>query len=121
MTGRVRSLTVWRPRRIAVSSAMLLVASPRYSLISRCPVPSPTTTTPSPAGPGLPLHAPSVHTWIALAGTAGARCEDLGEDRGDDGAFDALPGAGRASAGSPASIATGSLPGAAVRFRAPAR
>src|SRR5262252_8222157 len=76
MTGRERSATVPRPRRIAVSSAMLLVASPRYSLISRCG-PSPTITTPRPARPGLPLHAPSVQTWIASAGAATASCDLL--------------------------------------------
>src|SRR6185369_3073158 len=99
---------------------MLLVASPRYSLISRSPGPSPRITTPSPAGPGLPLHAPSVQTWIAFSGTLVARAEDLPED-----VADGLPASreawGRASAGSPASNSASSLPGAGVRLREPAR
>src|SRR5262249_14944681 len=59
----------------------------------------------------LPLHAPSVHTWIALAGAA------------VEGAPRAAPpraSLGLDSAGSPASKSTGSLPGAGVRVRAPA-
>src|SRR5215469_6199611 len=48
-------------RRMPVSSATLLVASPRYSDRS-CVFPSgEMSTTPHPAGPGLPEHAPSVY------------------------------------------------------------
>src|ERR1019366_6287649 len=47
--------------RIAVSSATLFVAVPRYSKPS-CIFPfGDTSTTPDPAGPGLPEHAPSVY------------------------------------------------------------
>ena len=48
------------PRSIAVSSAMLLVPTPRYSPSSRRLPPS-MTTTPIPIGPGFPEQAPSVH------------------------------------------------------------
>ena len=60
-------------RSIAVSSAMLLVPTPRYSLCSRRLPPS-TATTPIPIGPGFPEHAPSVHSSSALPSrfTAGA-------------------------------------------------
>src|ERR1700734_208646 len=47
-------------RRIAVSSATLLVDVPRNSNPSWMPPPGRMTTIPDPAGPGLPEHAPSV-------------------------------------------------------------
>jgi len=37
-------------------------------------------TTPIPAGPGLPEHAPSVHTWIALSGIDAAVAIDAPPD-----------------------------------------
>ena len=49
-------------RPMAVSSAILFVASPKYSEPSVIVVPSGATRmTPKPAGPGLPVHAPSVY------------------------------------------------------------
>src|ERR1700759_4915632 len=96
---------------------MLLVASPRYSLISRLPGPSPTMTTPRPARPGLPLHAPSVHTWIALAGAADgvALAADFAERPVPVvPAVPFAPGCGLGSAGGPGSVFSASPPGAGV-------
>ena len=42
-------------------------------------------TTPSPAGPGLPVQAPSVQTWIAFAG-AWVACAGAAPGRGFSGA-----------------------------------
>src|SRR5678816_157758 len=53
-------------RSIAVSSAMLLVPTPRYSPCSLRLLPS-MATMPIPIGPGLPEHAPSVHSCTAPA------------------------------------------------------
>src|SRR3954464_7543364 len=65
-TGRVPTSAPARSsaRSIAVSSAMLLVPTPRYSPSSRRLPPS-IATTPIPIGPGLPEHAPSVHSSTA--------------------------------------------------------
>ncbi len=86
---------------------MLLVASPRYSESSLRSPPS-ITTTPMPAGPGLPVHAPSVHTAIASSGTLPTVASAV------------LLLSLLAGAGSPASISIGS-PGSRVRLRTPAR
>ena len=55
---------------MAVSSATLFVASPRYSSPSCILPPGATRTTPEPAGPGLPEQAPSVYATHASAGVA---------------------------------------------------
>src|SRR5262245_14516217 len=80
--GRSRTATWSSARAIAVSSATLLVVSPRYSL-SSVVTPASTTTTPRPAGPGLPEHAPSVYA-MTEAGSAGA-----GGGAGEPADFDA--------------------------------
>ena len=55
---------------MAVSSAMLLVPSPMNSECSRISPSGRSKNTPMPAGPGFPLHAPSV--WMTIVvGPAG--------------------------------------------------
>src|ERR1044071_935504 len=74
ITCRSRSLMVESARTTALSSAMLLVASPMYSEISLRWLPQ-ASTIPMPAGPGVPEHAPSVKARIAsgrLRATSGA-------------------------------------------------
>src|SRR5260370_40887399 len=64
--------------RIAVSSATLLVAWPRYSSPSCVLASGDTSTTPQPAGPGLPEHAPSVYRIHAPAAATLGRDLSIG-------------------------------------------
>src|ERR1019366_1256920 len=69
--------------RIAVSSATLFVARPRYSNPS-CIFPfGDTSTTPEPAGPGLPEHAPSVYAIHPSGECTGGAAERLVVVEGD--------------------------------------
>ena len=95
---------------------MLFVPSPRYSEISRVFAPS-TMTTPTPAGPGLPVHAPSVHTWMASAGADAAAAVPVLSAPRDFAPALTVPFSG---AGSPTSISI-TPPPSGVRFRDPAR
>src|ERR1700722_6338872 len=97
-------------RKMAVSSATLFVASPRYSNPSYILPLGDTSTTPEPAGPGLPEHAPSVYATQAPGGGAcGA-------------GFALPPGAAAAVAtGSQASSLSSAALAATSRFRAAAR
>src|SRR6478752_2064747 len=85
-------------RKIAVSSATLFVAVPRYSKPS-CTEPPPTTTTPRPAGPGFPEQAPSVYAIHS--------CSDRGASRGA-----AAGSLGFATRFAAAFLATGAAPSA---------
>src|SRR5580698_6673067 len=94
---------------MAVSSAMLLVPTPRYSPASRRCAPS-ITTTPSPIGPGFPEQAPSVQISTAFGGSPPPAGAGLAR-----GARAALRGAPLDAAGAESGIG-GPPSGSGVRF-----